>query len=104
MGVFVYLIIMLPFLSFALVLSQGKGIFLIAGFNTMSSDKKDKYDEVALAKFMGKMMYGYCFCVLLWVLNELFQTQWLFIVGLVLFVVLTIFLMIYMNTGNRFKK
>ncbi|QPA52956.1 DUF3784 domain-containing protein [Lysinibacillus sphaericus] len=104
MGVFVYLIIMLPFLSFALVLSQGKGIFLIAGFNTMSSDKKDKYDEVALAKFMGKMMYGYCFCVLLWVLNEIFQTQWLFIVGLILFVVLTMFLMIYMNTCNRFKR
>ncbi|WP_419197096.1 DUF3784 domain-containing protein [Lysinibacillus sphaericus] len=95
---------MLPFLSFALVLSQGKGIFLIAGFNTMSSDKKDKYDEVALAKFMGKMMYGYCFCVLLWVLNEIFQTQWLFIVGLILFVVLTMFLMIYMNTCNRFKR
>ncbi len=95
---------MLPFLIFALVLSQGKGTFLIAGFNTMSPDEKDKYDEIALARFMGKMMYGYCFCVLLWVLNELFQTQWLFIVGLVLFVTLTIFLMIYMNTGNRFKR
>ncbi|WP_144787593.1 DUF3784 domain-containing protein [Lysinibacillus fusiformis] len=104
MGVFVYLIIMLPFLIFALVLSQGKGTFLIAGFNTMSPDEKDKYDEIALAKFIGKMMYGYCFCVLLWVLNEIFQTQWLFIVGLVLFVILTIFLMIYMNTGNRFKR
>ncbi|MGE7985470.1 DUF3784 domain-containing protein [Lysinibacillus fusiformis] len=104
MGVFVYLIIMLPFLIFALVLSQGKGTFLIAGFNTMSPDEKVKYDEIALAKFIGKMMYGYCFCVLLWVLNEIFQTQWLFIVGLVLFVILTIFLMIYMNTGNRFKR
>lgn len=104
MGVFVYLIIMLPFLIFALVLSQGKGTFLITGFNTMSPDEKDMYDKIALAKFMGKMMYGYCFCVLLWVLNEIFQTQWLFIVGLVLFVVLTIFLMIFMNTGNRFKR
>lgn len=104
MGVFVYLIIMLPFLIFAIVLSQGKGTFLIAGFNTMSQEEKEEYNEIALAKFMGKMMYGYCFCVLLWVLNELFHTQWLFSVGLVLFIVLTIFLMIYMNTGNRFKR
>lgn len=104
MGVFVYLMIMLPFLIFAIVLSQGKGTFLIAGFNTMSQEDKKQYDEKALAKFMGKMMYRYCFCVLLWILDEIFHTQWLFSVGLVLFVALTIFLMVYVNTGNRFKK
>ncbi|MGY4796273.1 DUF3784 domain-containing protein [Lysinibacillus fusiformis] len=104
MGVIVYLIIMLPFLIFAIVLSQGKGAFLLAGFNTMAQEEKERYDERALAKFMGKMMYGYCFCVLLWILNEILHTQWLFNVGLVLFVALTIFLLIYVNTGNRFKK
>lgn len=104
MGVIVYLIIMLPFLIFAIVLSQGKGAFLLAGFHTMAQEEKEHYDEKTLARFMGKMMYGYCFCVLLWILNELFHTQWLFHVGLVLFVALTIFLLIYANTGNRFKK
>ncbi|KUF31984.1 MULTISPECIES: DUF3784 domain-containing protein [Lysinibacillus] len=105
MSIFVYGIIMLLFLTFAIVLSQGKGAFLIAGFNTMPEEEKKQYDEQALARFMGKMMYGYCFCVLLWILNELFHTQWLFFsIGLVLFVALTIFLMIYVNTGNRFKK
>ena len=104
MGVLVCLIIMLPFLIFAIVLSQGKGVFLIAGFNTMSQEDKKLYDEEALAKFMGKMMYGYCFCVLLWILDEVFRTQWLFSIGFILFIALTIFLMIFVNTGNRFKR
>ncbi|MBL3728323.1 DUF3784 domain-containing protein [Lysinibacillus sp. HST-98] len=101
MGVIVYLIIMLPFLIFAIVLSQGKGAFLLAGFHTMAQEEKEHYDEKALARFMGKMMYGYCFCVLLWILNELFHTQWLFHVGLVLFVALTICLLIYVNTSKK---
>ncbi|WP_370044544.1 hypothetical protein [Lysinibacillus sp. RC79] len=53
---------------------------------------------------MGKVMYGYCFCLLLWGLNELFTKEWLFIIGLVLFIGLTIFTLVYVNTRNRFKK
>ncbi|MFE3573074.1 DUF3784 domain-containing protein [Lysinibacillus sp. NPDC059133] len=100
----VWFIIMIPFLIFAIVLSQGKGAFLLAGYNTMSDSEKEKYNEKALAKFVGKVMYGYCFCLLLWALNELFKTEWLFIIGLVLFIVLTIFVVVYANTRNRFKK
>ena len=104
MGVLVYLIILLPFLIFAIVLSQGKGTFLIAGFNTMSQEDKKQYDDIALAKFIGKMMYGYCFCVVLWILDEVFHTQWLFSIGFILFIALTIFLMLYVNTVHRFKR
>ncbi|MFJ6211003.1 DUF3784 domain-containing protein [Lysinibacillus sp. NPDC092081] len=104
MDAIVWLIIMIPFLIFAIVLSQGKGAFLIAGYNTMSDSEKEKYNEKALAKFVGKVMYGYCFCLLLWGLNELFKTRWLFIIGLVLFIGLTIFVVVYANTRNRFKK
>lgn len=100
----VLLIIMIPFLIFAIVLTQGKGAFFIAGYNTMSDRKKETYDETALAKFTGKIMYGYCFCILLWALDGLFQTNWLLIVGTILFVGLTVFMLIYGNTKNRFKK
>jgi len=104
MDAIVWFIIMIPFLIFAIVLSQGKGAFLIAGYNTMSDSEKEKYNEKALAKFVGKVMYGYSFCLLLWGLNDLFKTEWLFIIGLVLFIVLTIFVVVYANTRNRFKK
>ncbi|MFF5817551.1 DUF3784 domain-containing protein [Lysinibacillus capsici] len=45
MGVLVYLIIMLPFLIFAIVLSQGKGAFLLEGFHTMAQEDKEQYDK-----------------------------------------------------------
>lgn len=104
MDAIVWFIIMIPFLIFAIVLSQGNGAFLIAGYNTMSDSEKEKYNEKALAKFVGKVMYGYCFCLLLWGLNDLFKTEWLFLLGLVLFIGLTIFVVVYANTRNRFKK
>ncbi|QPQ30395.1 DUF3784 domain-containing protein [Lysinibacillus sp. JNUCC 51] len=104
MDAIVWFIIMIPFLIFAIVLSQGNGAFLIAGYNTMSDSEKEKYNEKALAKFVGKVMYGYCVCLLLWGLNDLFKTEWLFLLGLVLFIGLTIFVVVYANTRNRFKK
>jgi ABC-type phosphate transport system permease subunit len=39
-----------------------------------------------------------------WVLSDLFKLHFLFNVGLVLFVCIIVFMLIYMNTNNRFKK
>ncbi|WP_461611097.1 DUF3784 domain-containing protein [Cytobacillus kochii] len=36
----IYIIILIPFLIFAIVLSKGKGAWLIAAFNTMSDSEK----------------------------------------------------------------
>ena len=52
-NVIVYLLVLVLFLTFAVVLSRGKGSFLIAGYNTLSESEKAKYDEVALAKFIA---------------------------------------------------
>ncbi|MDQ0157464.1 DUF3784 domain-containing protein [Robertmurraya andreesenii] len=100
----VNLIIMIPFLIFAIFLSKGKGAFLIAGYNTKSDSEKAKYDEVALCKFMGKIMYGICFSLFLWSLSEMLEKQFIFIIGLILFLSLVIFALVYVNTRNRFKK
>ena len=70
----------------------------------MSESEKAKYDEAALCKFMSKMMYGICFSILLWALSDLLDIQVLFIIGLALFICLIVFVLVYSNTGNRFKK
>ncbi|WP_369902054.1 DUF3784 domain-containing protein [Bacillus manliponensis] len=98
------LIVLGLFLLLAIVFSKGKGAFLIAGYNTLPDSKKEQYNEIELCKFMGKMMYGFCFCILLLLLSDLLELNILFIVGMVLFIALTIFLIVYANTGNRFKK
>lgn len=40
-----HLIIMIPFLIFAIILSRGKGGFLFAGYNNLPESEKEKYDE-----------------------------------------------------------
>ncbi len=87
-----------------IILSGGKGAFLIAGFNMMSKEEKEKYDKVALCKFMGKMMFALSFSMVFWVLGEVFESKRLFAFGLVLFFGIVIFTLIYANTGNRFKR
>jgi len=37
----------------SIILISGRGAFLIAGYNTMSKDKKAKYDEKKLCRIMG---------------------------------------------------
>ncbi|MEZ7172407.1 DUF3784 domain-containing protein [Sporosarcina sp. OR05] len=92
------------FLIFGIIFSSGKGAFLIAGYNTMPAREKEKYDEVSLCKFMGKMMYSLCFCLLMIVLGDLFQNMILLVTGILLFVSVVVFTIVYGNTGNRFKR
>lgn len=87
-----------------IILSNGKGSFLIAGFNTLPQEEKEKYDTVALCKFMGKMMFALPFSMVFWVLSEAYENNWLFVFGLILFIGIVVFTLIYANTGNRFKK
>lgn len=100
----VYVVILIPMLVFAIVLSRGKGASLLAGYNTMSESKKESYDEVALCKFMGKIMYGISFSLLLIAFSEISGYSFLFIVGFVLLVFFIIFAGVYTNTKDRFKK
>lgn len=98
------LIIIIPFFIFAFILSKGKGASLLAGYNSMSESEKAQYDEVALCKFTGKIMYGITFSIFLFSLSEMLGNKMIFIVGLILLLSLIIFLLVYANTGNRFKK
>ncbi|WP_200416467.1 DUF3784 domain-containing protein [Virgibacillus salexigens] len=92
------------FIVLGILLINGKGSSLIAGYNTMPPEEKEKYDTVALCKFMGKMMFTLSFSMLFWVLSEAYEIGALFTFGLVLFIGIIVFMLIYVNTGNRFKK
>lgn len=53
--------VLIIILVLSVVLLQGKGGFLIAGFNMLPREKKEKVDWVNLCKFMGKILLG-MFC------------------------------------------
>lgn len=90
----------------------GRGSFLIAGYNTMSKEEKEKFDSKALSKFIGK-----CIIMPTGLLTILFAIGltygvrhnitllWTTIIAYCVIVTgLCIFAVIYLNTGNRFRR
>lgn len=103
LGVAIF-IISIPFIIFAIILSKGKGASILADFNTMSDNEKAQYDEVALCKFMGKIMYGISVSIWIMALSEMLENQGLLIMGIVLLIALTVFALVYSNTKDKFKR
>ena len=96
-------IIAVPFVIMGIFLLNGKGAFLIAGYNTMSDDKRALYDEKALCKAVGRLLLAIAVLMLLFPLAMALQLNWLFWVSFILMFVLTIGFAIYANTGNRYR-
>ena len=96
-------IVFVIFLIMSIVLLSGRGSFLIAGYNTSSKKEKEKYDSRALSKFTGKILLIITLSVPM-ALGDMFGMPWLTILFVVIVTVVTLFAVIYLHTGNRFKK
>ena len=104
MVLFIEVGVILLFLLLGVVFSLGKGAFLIAGYNTAPKAEKAKYDEKALCRFMGKIMFAMAGCQGIMALGILVVGMWLFWVGIAAFLAVAFGTVIYANTGNRFQK
>ena len=100
----IHLVMIMVFVILGVIFLNGKGAFLIAGYNTTSKAEKQKTDEKKLCSFMGKMMFILAGCWLVIASSEIFKAMWLLWVGLCLFFVVCVGAVIYMNSGNRFKR
>lgn len=104
MEMLIPLVGMILLLILGIALLQGKGAWLIAGYNTLSDEEKAKYDEKALCKATGKMMFGITFSTVFIFLGELFQLKGVVIAGVVLMIAIILAGVIYINTGRRYLK
>ncbi|MCI9266736.1 DUF3784 domain-containing protein [Akkermansia muciniphila] len=95
---------MAGFMILGSILSMGKCSFLIAGYNMMNRGQKKQYDEQALCRFMGKIMYCLAFAMLLWLASIIFQNSVLLSASLYFLVGSIAFAVIYAGAGSRFKK
>jgi len=89
------------------VVKYKKASWLIAGYNTSSKEEKEKYDEGALCRFVGNLLFALAAIVFFMGLAGLLNLpyfMWVLGVGWTVFVLVIIGAVIYMNTGNRFKK
>lgn len=87
----------------ALCLRKGKGIWLIAGFNIMTSDEQKKYDIVAVSKFLSKILIGLAICLLAFDFGWYIGNTGLIVLSWLIFAIIVIFALIY-SCGDRFKK
>lgn len=90
-----------------LIIGTGKANFMIAGYNTAPQEEKDKIDEKALSKFMGKflILLGLIQMIVpVAIIFEFNNFKFILICMNIIFVIVTICGVIYMNTGKRFRK
>lgn len=89
------------------IIKFSKASWLIAGYNTSSKEEKEKYDETALCKFVGNLLFVLAVIILFIAAAGFLNLRYftvITIIGWILFVIVTIGAVIYMNTGSRFKR
>lgn len=87
-----------------IIFLNGKGSFLIAGYNTASRAEKEKIDEKKLCMCVGKLMFALAGCFFIVMLSDIFHKMWILWLGLGLVFMVSIGGIIYINTGDRIKK
>ena len=98
-GIVISLLIVL-----GIIFSCGKGAFLIAGYNTSPKEEKSRVDEKQLCRFMGKLMFLLAGCWFIIALGGTFDIVFIYVIGIILFVIIIVGAAVYANSGNRFKK
>ena len=100
----IFLAITALFVVLGIIFSSGKGANLIAGYNTATNEEKKKTDEKKLLKAMSKFMFVLAGCFLVSALSQVLHVKSLIWIGQALFVIALFAGLIYLNTGDRFKR
>lgn len=89
--------------TYSILLLNGRGTRLLAGFSTMSKEEYNTYNHKAVAKFMGKIFMISTLGLVLLIVGEAIDNSYVHTGGLGIFLGSLIFAIIYANTNNRFK-
>lgn len=103
-GLVITSIIGLLFIALSLILLSGKGSFLIAGYNTLSKEEKEKFDDKKLCRFIGKILLPIGLLTPFAAVCGIYDIGWFPSLYAIVIIALSIFTVIYCNTGNRFRK
>ena len=93
-----------PVIFFAIILCHGKGADMIAGFNTASPEERAKWDETALCRAVGILLFVMVGCIELLFLGAILDIAALKWSGGILLAASTVFGLIYINTSKRLKR
>ncbi len=100
----------IPVIVFAIILiiiafflKRGKGLWLLAGFNTMSVEERNVYDMEKIGKFISKTLTGMALCLLAFDFGLYINNIIAIVFPWVVFGGIVIFTLIYINS-DKFKK
>ena len=96
----IYIAFFIFLVVIGIIFSLGKGSNMI--LNSYSAKERAKIDQVALTKFMGKIMFVCAGCVASVSLSETTPLTWMKWVGIVLFVIV-LFYAVAESTSPRFQ-
>lgn len=96
--------LMTIFIAIGILFLNNKCSWLISGYNTMSKEEKEKYDEKALYKFMAYFMFSISACLGLMGFSGYCNIRWLLILSTILMVMVALGGVVYCNIGKRFLK
>ena len=103
-GLIVTSVLYVPGIIFGIILCSGRGVDMIAGFNTASPEERAKWDEKALCRGVGILLFMIVGCCILISVGAVLDVPVLRWVGYVLLAVVAVGGMIYINKSKRFKK
>lgn len=99
------IIFFLVFIILGFILRSGKGDWLIAGYNMLPEEEKNKYNKLALCKCIGNLLISFAILFIMnFICDKYIKIPHLNTIFIVLILILVIGNLIYINTGNRFIK
>ena len=96
--------IALSLLILGIFIARGRGLWLIAGYNTASPAEKAKIDQNALCRHVSRLLWFSAGCFVLLMVSDLLDSAILMALALILLFTGILAGLIYMNTGDRLKK
>lgn len=92
-------------LAVTIILLSGKGAMLVAGYNTLSEEKRDKINKSALSRFVGKVMIFVTLSFILTLVDTMWlQTDWLAQWAVIMLLGAVACALIYSWNFKRFKR
>ena len=97
-------IIALSLLILGICIARGRGLWLIAGYNTASPAEKAKIDQKALCRHVSRLLWFSAGCFALLMVSDALDSAAVMVLALVLLFAGIPAGIIYMNTGDRLTK
>ena len=102
-GIIIFSVLSIPGIILGIVLICGKGADLIAGYNSLPSKEREKWNEKTLCRAVGILLLIMVGCIELIGVGAILDITILEWTGCALLIIFTAGGLVYINKSKRFK-